>query len=216
MTVARLLVPVRGDGKGQDVVSHAAPIAKRFAAHVECVHCRARADDFMPFGVNVPRVLRDQIRQSAEQLAQAEEDRLRGIFTDLIPSLGLTLSDDGKPIDGAASASFEEATGKMADLIRIRGRLADMTFVAQPDRDRNLGENSLRAALFQTGRPVVMCPPTTAAEGFGAHVAIAWNGALEATRAVALAQSILRAADRVTVLDGGAEDARVAGPALLD
>ncbi|MEM6972419.1 MAG: universal stress protein [Pseudomonadota bacterium] len=216
MTIARILVPVRGDGKGQDVIAHAAALAKRFAAHVECVHCRARAEDFMPFGVNIPRVLREQIRQSAETLAQGEEDRLRALFEGLLPELGLTQSEDGRPIPGTASASFDEAEGKMAEIIRIRGKLADLTFVARPDRDRNLGENSLRAGLFQTGRPVVMCPPAAPPADFAAHVAIAWNGALEATRAVALAQPVLRAADKVTVLDGGAEDERVSGMALID
>ena len=62
-------------------------------------------------------------------------------------------------------------------MIRRHGRLADMICVAKPDVDRSLGANTLKAALFHTGRPVMMCPPTeTAPDALGARVAIAWNG----------------------------------------
>ncbi len=68
----------------------------------------------------------------------------------------------------------------MVDVIRRHGRLADLIAVPQPDVDRNLGANSLKAALFRTGRPVLMVPNDVAPpETLGAHVTIAWNGSLE-------------------------------------
>ena len=71
--------------------------------------------------------------------------------------------------------------------------------MAQPDRERNLGLNTLEAALLETGKLVLMCParPVTA---LGGHVAVAWNGSCEAARAVSAARSVLSAAERVTVL----------------
>ncbi|MEL6337007.1 MAG: universal stress protein [Pseudomonadota bacterium] len=214
MTIARILVPLRGDGRSEFALAHAARLAHRYSAHIEAVHCRARPDDYLPIGINVPSFLREQIRSSADQVANEEEEALRERFAAMLPGLGLPLTDPGAVDPNVPSAHFEEARGKMVEVIKARGRLADFTAVAQPDRDRNLGENSLRAALFQTGRPALMCPPAEPAADLGAHVAIAWNGALEATRAVALAQPLLRMADRVTILDGGAEHPRIGGEAL--
>ncbi|MEL6198060.1 MAG: universal stress protein [Pseudomonadota bacterium] len=215
MTISRILVPLRGDGRGEYVLAHAAKLAHRYNAHIEAVHCRARAEDYLPIGINVPAMLRDQIRSAADTLAAEEEAALRDRFAGLLPALGLKMTDPADLAPREPSAHFEEAKGKMVDVIRARGRLADFVAVAQPDRDRNLGENSLRTALFQTARPALMCPPAEPPADFGAHIAIAWNGALEATRAVALAQPILRMTDRITVLDGGADHPRISGEALL-
>ena len=49
------------------------------------------------------------------------------------------------------------------DVIKRHGRLADLVAVAKPDRDRNLGVNTLKSALFNTGRPVLLCPPADTA-----------------------------------------------------
>lgn len=215
MTIARILVCLRDDGKGEGVMAHAAALAHRTNAHLECVHCRPRADDFMPFGVSVPVGLRDTIRQAAESMTRGQEEALAARFAELTAALGLERVALGDARAERPTASLEEVDGRMAEVVRGRGRLADIVAVAQPDRDRNLGENTLRAALFQTGRPVLMCPPGAPAADLGAHVAIAWNGALEATRAVALATPLLRAADRVTVLDGGAAHERIGGGALV-
>jgi len=215
MTIARILVPVRGDGKGEHVLAHAAALARRFGAHVETVHCRARARDFMPYGVSVPGRLRGQIEEAASRFAESEEAHLVGLFSDLMGRLGLErVALEDAPVD-RPTASWSEVDGRMLDVIRVRGRLADLTAVARPDRDLNIGENSLKAAIFQTGRPVLMCPPAAPPEDFAAHVAIAWNGALEATRAVAMTTPLLRGADRVSVLDGGAEHERIGGDALV-
>jgi nucleotide-binding universal stress UspA family protein len=48
MTIRRILVPVRGDGKGEGVLDHAVTLARRFAAHVDVLHCRPRPEDMLP------------------------------------------------------------------------------------------------------------------------------------------------------------------------
>jgi hypothetical protein len=62
MTVRTILVPVRGDGKGEGVLDHALSFGGRYAAHLEVVHCRPRPEDLLPFGVSVPAILRKDIR----------------------------------------------------------------------------------------------------------------------------------------------------------
>lgn len=216
MSIAKILVPVRGDGRGDNVLAHAAAIARRHNAHIEAVHCRARPQDMIPAGVAVPQALREQLEAQAVALANAEEASLRERFRDRLARLGLDLIETGIPPRDRPSAGWCEEQGKQMDVIKRHGRLADLVAVAKPDRDRNLGVNTLKAALFSTGRPVLVCPPADRApQVLGARIAIAWNGAMEAARAVALALPLIQAADEIIVLDGGTGDHGAGGDELL-
>ncbi len=216
MSIAKILVPVRGDGKGDNVLAHAAAIARRHNAHIEAVHCRARPQDLIPHGGAVPQALREQLEAQAVELANAEEASLQVRFHDRIGPLGLELIETGMPPRDRPSAGWCEEQGKQMDVIKRHGRLADLVAVAKPDRDRNLGVNTLKAALFSTGRPVLVCPPADRApQVLGARIALAWNGSAEAARAVALALPLIQAADEIIVLDGGTGDHGAGGDELL-
>lgn len=202
--IRKILVPVRGDGKGDNVLAHAAAIAHRHTSHVLVVHCRPRAEDLMPYGVYIPDFLRKQIVEQSYKVADQEEEGLREELKILAGKLNLDASGD--KIGKVATVAFVEATGRQVDVIKRQGRLADMIAVAKPDRDRNLGKNTLKAALFHSGRPVLMCPPReTPPETLGAKVAIAWNGSAESARALSQCKSVLRAADKVWVLSNGSD-----------
>ena len=198
----KILVPVRGDGMVASLLGHAAALATRHRAHVVVAHCRAQAKDLMPSGVPLPAFARSTFLKQAQELADQQEHHLRSVLHRLAAEFGLS---EGDPMLGeAASCAFIEQNGRMADVISSNGRLADLIVVAKPDRDRNLGTNSLKAGLFSTGRPVLMCPGQKPAPGdLGARIAIGWNGSLEAARAVAMTTDLLQAADEVTILTGG-------------
>jgi nucleotide-binding universal stress UspA family protein len=92
----------------------------------------------------------------------------------------------------------------MADIVKHAGRLSDLIVLPKPQRERNLGQSSLKAALYGAGRPVLVCPGQLEPdETFAEHVAIGWNGSLPAARAVASSLDMVHAAKRVTVLTGG-------------
>ena len=212
-----ILIPVRGDGKGEGVLDHALAVARRFNAHLNVVHCRPRPEDMLPGGVFVPSSFRRQIATFATTMADDEEGRVKALFQDYCRRHDLVIVDDvGAAPKDRPSASWSEATGKQAAVVAVRGRLADLVAVAQPDPKLDLGRNTLEAALLETGRLVLLCPPA-AVVSVGRHVAIGWDGQAEAARAVAAAMPILGAADQITVLaaDTGArmelgpEDLRV-------
>ncbi len=201
--IRKILVPVRGDGKGDNVLAHAAAVAHRHKAHIEVVHCRARPEDLMPYGVHIPEFLRKQIIKQSYEVADQEEAGLRGELEVLGKSLKLDQSTD--KIGKTATLSFVEEAGRQVDVIKRRGRLSDMIVVAKPDRDRNLGHNTLKAALFHSGRPVMMCPSSeTPPVTLGAKVSLAWNGSAESARALSQCKSVLRGADTIWILSNGA------------
>ena len=202
--IRKILVPVRGDGKGDNVLAHAAALAHRHGAHIEIVHCRPRPEDLMPYGVAIPEFLRKQLIKQSYEVADQEEAGLRAELEALARSLDLDFGDSNP--GARPTVTFVEEAGRQVDVIKRHGRLSDIIAVARPDRDRNLGKNTLKAALFQSGRPVLMCPPTqTPPKVLGARIALAWNGSAEAARALAQGRNVLMSADAVWVLTNGAD-----------
>ncbi len=199
MTLRSILVPVRGDGKGEGVLDHALCLAQRHNAHIEVLHCRPKPEDMIPYGVPLPSSLRQSIVKSASSLADEEEGKVRKLFEAYCEKRGIAEADSFPWPQDKVSATWREATGKQANVIGIKGRLVDLIAVAKPDRDQNLGLNTLQAALLESGKLVLMCPPKSCSS-LGAKVAIAWNGSGEAARAVTAALPILKLADEVILL----------------
>ncbi|MFK8082381.1 MAG: hypothetical protein AB8B97_19005 [Granulosicoccus sp.] len=199
-----IVVPVRGDGKGDNVFAHAAVLAVRYKAHVKVAHCRPRAEDLMPYGIAITAPLRKLLLSQSADVADQVEQGMRQELETLAGSMGVAMSDSA--IIGKASASWVEEQGRQVDVIKRHGRIADLICVAKPDVDRNLGANTLKAALFNTGRPVMMCPPVDSPiQTLCQKVCIGWNGSAEASRAVALTMGIIESASEVTILSAGTE-----------
>jgi nucleotide-binding universal stress UspA family protein len=199
--IKSILVPVRGDGMVATVLGHAAELAKKHNAKVDVVHCRAQAHDLMPPGLSLNDFARKVMMEQAAELANRQEDHLRGILRRLSRDFGLT----DKPISGGfATCTFSEKEGRMADVVKQAGRLADLIVLPKPQRERNLGQSSLKSALYGAGRPVLVCPGQLRPnETFAEHVAIGWNGSLPASRAVASSLEIVRYAKRVSIVTDG-------------
>lgn len=98
-----------------------------------------------------------------------------------------------------------------------RMRPADIVVVGPPrENGLLLDEDVLEAALFSSGRPVMVVPPELSGAEVGRTVAIAWKDCREAARAIHEAIPILAAADIVRfVIVHAQEDVRYFGaPAL--
>ena len=202
--IRKIILPVRGDGKGDNVFAHAAALANRFKAHLVVTHCRPRPEDFLPYSFPIPNFMKKQLVEQAVELANQEEKKLKTEFKKLAKKFKLEITD--KPTGKTASTSWVEEAGRQVDILKHHGRLADLIAVAKPDSDGVLGVNSLKGALFHTGRPVLMCPDTKKiSPDLGSHIAIAWNGSTEAAKAVALNLGLIESAKKITILTGGEE-----------
>lgn len=196
-----ILVPVRGDGMVATVLAHAAELAKQHQAQVNVVHCRAQANDLLPQGIVMNDFARKVMMEQAVELANRQEDHLRKILHRLAGDFGL---EENASTPDVAVCTFAEEPGRMADVVKHAGRLSDLIVLPKPQRERNLGQSSLKAALYGAGRPVLICPGQLQPDAtFAQHVAIGWNGSLPAARAVASSLDIVHAAKRVSILTGG-------------
>ena len=80
------------------------------------------------------------------------------------------------------------------------GRIFDLIVIGRPGAASNEPNRStLEAALFESGRPLLIAPPRASAT-LGSVVAIAWNGSLETARSIAFAMPFLRLARDVPVM----------------
>jgi nucleotide-binding universal stress UspA family protein len=90
-------------------------------------------------------------------------------------------------------------------LIGSHGRMFDLIVMGRPGRaPQDPRMPPLEAALFESGRPVLIAP-ASAPQVVGGNVLVAWNGSTEQTRTTAFALPLLREAREVTVLsvEGG-------------
>ena len=107
--------------------------------------------------------------------------------------------------DQAGITSFErrlvhdDFDGGMA----LQARYADLVVVSQTDPEESLpgGWDDLpEYVLLNTVRPVLVLPCTGRWEHTGNNALVAWDGSMEATRAVTAALPLLQTAARVTVV----------------
>jgi nucleotide-binding universal stress UspA family protein len=90
------------------------------------------------------------------------------------------------------------------------GRVFDLVVVGRPDGSNGQTRlSTVEAALFETGRPVLIAP-TTAPRSLGETAVIAWNRSTETARAVLGSMPLLRKARRIVVLE--LDDWGVPGP----
>ena len=201
MSACKILVPVRGDGKHEQLLSHAVALAKRFDGHIDVVHCRPRADDMLPFGVVVPASVKEHLEASADLVADSAERELIEVFKSYCRDHDMVLVEDDQPPPlGKLSISWHEEVGKQPAVVGRLGRLTDVIVLAKPDKARNLGYGTLEAALYETGRLLLMASPRQATGEIGHRIAIGWHGSTETARAIAVAMPLLTTAAEVTVI----------------
>ena len=114
------------------------------------------------------------------------------------------------------SARFLELQGIEADLIAEHGRLSDLIIFAHPHSpDLQTWPNiSVQSALRESARPVLLTPKTVTQ--VGKRNIIAWNGSLEAVRAVTFALPILARGANTLVVTVGKHDIQPSGGKVVD
>lgn len=210
MTIKKIMVPMRGEARETGVLDHALALARRSNAHIDVVHARPPASEFLSQSMMVTQATRRSVQQLAEHEADERERQARLLFEDYCKAHDLPPADDPASADGKVTIGWHERRGSHNAVVGLWGRLADVVAIAQPRRDGDPRHDhkTLEAALFHSGKLVLLCPPGPVGPSLGAHIAIAWNGATEAARMVTTAMPLLQHADAVSILqvkDGSPE-----------
>ena len=138
----------------------------------------------------------------------------RKLFDDAMAKHGIaTATGAGAGASGPSSA-WNPRTLAGDGFLGSHGRVFDVTVVGRPGSGpASPHMSTLEAALFDTGRPVLIAPPDAPAH-IGEVVTIAWNGSTETARAIAYAKPLIARAKRVIVQV--VEGVGVAGPSGAD
>jgi nucleotide-binding universal stress UspA family protein len=88
----------------------------------------------------------------------------------------------------------------------VEGRYADVVVIAKPDN--GVRQAIFEGALFGSGRPVIVAPLDWRKGALGRNIAVGWNGAREAARALQDAGPLLEQADRITIITVDAKSHR--------
>jgi nucleotide-binding universal stress UspA family protein len=197
MAIRTVLAPLGSTRDSTQHLANAFMLAKRLGAHLDVFHISPDSRDSVAYvGEGVTGAIIEDLMSAAEQEGDAHATQSQDQFRAACSAMGATESDT--PSGDGFTAAFTSITGRIYDLIALRGRLADVTVVPRPQKgDDAMVQATLEVALLETGRPVLVVPPKTIEE-VGKRVVILWSGAEEAARAVAGAVPLLRQAESIS------------------
>jgi nucleotide-binding universal stress UspA family protein len=148
---------------------------------------------------------------------RSQEERVRAcctLFENRMPARGLVRYHEG--VQGASFGWLDSQGITGRSFLASYARVFDVTILGRPGSvsdDPRMG--ALEAALFESGRPVLLAPPSGVRK-FGENVLIAWNGTPEAARTVAFAKPLLRRARHIAVVTvAGGQTAEPSGERLV-
>lgn len=86
------------------------------------------------------------------------------------------------------------------DEIVAHARMADVVVMASGEQHGRARRELVEDVLFKSGRPLLLLPPSASRDVGFERILIAWNASAEATRAIAGALPLLKAASRVRIV----------------
>jgi nucleotide-binding universal stress UspA family protein len=157
---------------------------------VEAFHARLKPESMIMITEEVMTPMR---RAELVALLDKRSQAIRGVVREWVAA-----HQGDAPIWNEGEGANVEA------IVAERGKTADLVVLVRPAEHE--GKEALHAAIFDTGRLLLLVPPSrAAAQSFGRHIAIAWKASDQAARAVTAAVPWLRRAERVSLLMVGSE-----------
>ncbi len=194
-----ILLPVEANSTFQSAFAVASLVGARFKSRVDGVALKPGVITFVTADPVVVLV-------SQPNFTDAETEKsARALFDKL----------------GSERSSTAEATFRWYDRgpiddngLSSLSRVYDLTIVGRPGlKQHEPRMTTLEVALFESGRPILMAPPT-APTTVGTNILIHWNASNETARAINDAMPLLRQAEQVTMVS--VEGAMVPGPKAAD
>jgi nucleotide-binding universal stress UspA family protein len=187
--------------------------AKRFGSYVEGLHMRPGQPDIIAAGADGFVAAAPDLVASFEREARERAERARDAFEAFMDRHGLPHAAAQPAGDGVRADWRVEGSSGHAAIGGI-GRVFDLIVVGRPLKDAVAPSMAaLETALFESGRPLLIAPPTPP-QVLGEDIVIAWNCSTETARTVAFVMPFLVRAKRVTVLT--VQKGTVPGPSAAE
>jgi len=187
MAIKDILVHLDNSKIAASRLDVAAGLAARHDAHLTGLHV-----DVVP---QVPGFIQSQLPREAveQQSARRKElaEKARAAFDAVAKAAGIE-----------SRAEWRSVEGRVAEMVNLHGRYADLVVLSQADPEEGDDEaiDLPGDVVLAAGRPVLVVPYVGAPKEVGRRVVIAWNGSREATRAVNDALPVLERAEQVSLL----------------
>ena len=189
MAIKDLLVHLDGSPQARARLDFAVALAARQGAHLVALYAVEAGLPFALTGEMAGPALAQLLEQMRGE-TEAEAAQLRAAFESASRREGI-------------EGEWREAMEAPPEAVALHARYADLSILGQPEPgtlNAGLTELVLEAALFDSGRPVMMLPYAGRFDARLDRVLIGWNATKEATRAVNDALPLLRTARDVLVL----------------
>src|SRR6266851_5737095 len=192
-----ILVPIEQHDLMNPTLQTALLLARKFDSYIEGLALRVE----IPTVFAVTDVGAMPIPALEQDIAENEK-RTRSLFEEFMQDHGVPRGSQTKSL----SCDWLEDAPEDDHFVGSHGRVFDVIVLGRPGRDpKGPRMTTLEAGLFESGRPVLIAPPSPRSQ-MGTNVLIAWNCSTEQARVTAFAMPILKRASRVVVLtvEGGA------------
>jgi len=191
-----ILVPLARGLSSDPALEAAFGIARWMNVHVHCifVHPDARSMlPYLPVHLASARVMQAELERAGQLSAGLEHATFEGWRSQYrLPNLHENANSD------CSCASWSEEVGEFEKVVARYGRVSDLIMISRFQANEPAAERFFDAAVFSTGRPTLLMPEHAPGDLLS-HVIVAWNGSVQASRAVFGAMPLLRLAKRVSI-----------------
>jgi nucleotide-binding universal stress UspA family protein len=201
-----ILVPTEHNAAMASALDAALLLAQKFGSCIEGFALRPAVADMVAMDPDAGLTMVAVKENDAEMVRQAEEE-----FRTFMERHGVKpLADGTSPAAQSPAWAWRPDAPSGYEFVGSYGRVFDAIVLGRPGEEwQSPSMVTLEAALFESGRPVLIAPPAAPAS-LASSVLIAWNRSTEQARTTAFAMPLLRLAKRVIILT--VEGATVAGP----
>jgi nucleotide-binding universal stress UspA family protein len=191
-----ILVPVEPHDSMSSVLETALLMGRKFNSHIEGFALRPAIGNVVTMDpVNSLTIV--SLRENDLELVK----QARGLLESFMQGKQVPLLEGGgaRAPGSAVSYAWVDGAPDGDTFVGSYGRVFDAIVLGRPAKGRQGPRMmTLEAALFESGRPVLLAPPTPP-RSLGDNILIAWNCSTEQARATALAMPLLRKAGRVII-----------------
>ena len=207
-----ILVPLEESDVLLSILETALLVGQKFNCYIEGLYEQPGLTEVVVagegLGVTPPDLVETFQQQEKERAVRAHE-----LFEAFMIDKSVPLNGGGAPKNHITAGWVEEEVPGR-ELVGYRGRLFDLIVVGRPIRSSATPTMSLlEAALFETGRPILIAPPTPP-QTLGKTIIVSWNGSYETPRCISFGMPLLEKAEKVIVLQ--VEEGMVPGPTAAD